>query len=50
MLTAKYSEKGYTKPRTTTFIRSDGSTGTNTITVWTEKGRVFLHTLFNKSN
>lgn len=46
MLTAKYSEKGYTKPRTTVFTRSDGSQGTNTITVWTEKGREFLHKTF----
>lgn len=48
MLTAKYSEKGYTKPRTTTYTRSDGSQGTNTITVWTEKGRAFLHKVFTK--
>ena len=46
MLTAKYSEKGYTKPRTTVFTHSDGSQGTNTITVWTEKGREFLHKTF----
>lgn len=46
MLTAKYCEKGYTKSRTTTFTRSDGSQGTNTITVWTEKGRAFLHKIF----
>lgn len=50
MLTAKYSGKGYTKPRTTTYTRSDGSQGTNTITVWTEKGRAFLHHLFVKQN
>ncbi len=48
MLTAKYSEKGYTKPRTTTYTRSDGSQGTNTITVWSEKGRAFLHKVFTK--
>lgn len=46
MLTAKYSENGYTKPRTTVYTRSDGSQGTNTITVWTEKGREFLHKTF----
>ena len=46
MLTAKYSEKGYTKPRTTVYPRSDGSQGTNTITVWTELGRAFLHNVF----
>lgn len=46
MLTAKYCEKGYTKPRTTTYTRSDGSQGTNTITVWTEADRTFLHRVF----
>lgn len=48
MLTAKYCGKGYTKPRTTTYTRSDGSQGTNTITVWTELGRAFLHKVFTK--
>ena len=43
LLTAKYSEKGYTKSRTYQFTRNDGSIGTSTTTVWTEKGRAFLH-------
>lgn len=47
MLTAKHCGKGYTKTRTQTFTRSDGSTGTNTITVWTEAGRLFIHELLN---
>lgn len=47
MLTAKYCEHGYTKPRTHQFTRNDGSVGTSTTTVWTEKGRVFLHNMFN---
>lgn len=47
MLTAKYCEHGYTKPRTHQFTRNDGSVGTNTTTVWTEKGRAFLHKVFN---
>ena len=46
MLTARYCEKGYTKNRTTVYTCSDGSQGTNTITVWTEKGRAFLHKVF----
>lgn len=46
MLTAKYSDKGYTKTRTSTYTRSDGSQGTNSITVWTELGRAFLHKVF----
>lgn len=47
MLTAKYCEHGYTKPRTHQFTRNDGSIGTSTTTVWTEKGRAFLHKVFN---
>lgn len=43
LLTSKYQAKGYTKPRTHHYTSKDGSTGTNTITVWTEKGRAFLH-------
>lgn len=50
MLTAKYCEHGYTKPRTHQFTRNDGSIGTSTTTVWTEKGRVFLHDMFNLKN
>ena len=46
MLTSRYSENGYTKPRTTVYTRSDGSQGTNTITVWSESGRAFLHKVF----
>lgn len=45
MLTAKYCERGYTKPRTYQFTRSDGTVGTNTTTVWTEKGHQWLHEL-----
>ena len=46
MLTAKYCGKDYTKARTHTY--TDEVTGvqrTNTITVWTEKGRKFIHEL-----
>jgi prophage antirepressor-like protein len=46
LLTAKYCGCDYTKPRTHSYTRNDGSTGTSTTTVWTEKGRAFLHTLF----
>ena len=46
LITAKYSERGYTKTRTHAYVRSDGSQGTNSITVWTELGRLFLHDLF----
>ena len=47
LLTSKYSGKGYTKPRTQKFTRNDGSVGTNTTTVWTEKGRAFLHNILS---
>lgn len=43
--TADYCGKGYTKSRTYTYTRSDGSKGSNCITVWTEKGREFLLTI-----
>lgn len=43
MLTSKYQGNGYTNVRTHTFTHSDGRQGTNSITVWTEKGRKFLH-------
>lgn len=48
LLTAKYSAKGYTKTRTHTYICSSGEQGTNTITVWTETGRAFLHAITKK--
>lgn len=49
MLTSKFSELGYTKSRTNFFTLNDGSLGTNIITVWTEKGRQWLHDLHNNS-
>jgi len=45
LLYAGYDNKGYSKPRTHHYTKSDGSTGTNTITVWTELGRKFIHEL-----
>lgn len=47
LLTAKYSSNGYTKPRTQSGIDDFGNAWSNTITVWTEQGRKFLHELFN---
>lgn len=47
VLTADYADKGYTK--TKTHKRVDNITGetiTTIYTVWTEKGRHFLHTIF----
>jgi Rha family phage regulatory protein len=48
ILYARYQDKGDTKPRTHHYTHSDGTTGTNTITVWTEKGRKFIHELIKK--
>lgn len=49
LLYTNYSGKGYTKTKTESFTRNDGSIGTNTYTVWTEVGRAFLHSLFKVS-
>ena len=43
--TADYCNKGYTKTRTFYYERTDGTKGSNCITVWTEKGRDFLLTI-----
>ena len=47
MMTAPYCDKGYTKTRTSTGENNSGGTWSKTITVWTEKGRKFLHELLN---
>jgi phage antirepressor YoqD-like protein len=49
ILYAKHRGKGYTGSRTHHYTRSDGTTGTNTITVWTENGRAFVHSLFGSN-
>lgn len=46
---AKYDGKGYTKSVTRTFTRSDGTTGSQMQTVFTEKGRKFIHELLNSN-
>lgn len=43
-LTAKYAGNGYTTTRTARFFHKDGTPDASTSTVWTEIGRVFLHT------
>lgn len=48
MLTAKYCGQNYTKTRTHSYTRQDGTQGTSSITVWTERGRLFLHQLTAK--
>ena len=46
---AKYDGKGYTKSVTRTFTRTDGTTGSQMQTVFTEKGRKFIHELLNSN-
>lgn len=46
LLTAKYDGNGYTKSVPRTYTKSDGTTGTQMQTVWTSKGREFIHSLF----
>lgn len=43
-----YQNKGYTKTETHTYTDSLGQTHTSMLTVWTEKGREFIHELMNK--
>lgn len=47
LLKAKYQGKDYTKSITRTYTKSDGTTGSQMQTVWTEKGRLFIHELLN---
>lgn len=48
VLTHKYQDKGYTKTNTYNYPKSDGTLGTRIQTEWTEKGRRFIHELYNK--
>lgn len=45
LLYSEYCGKDYTKTRTTTFIKGNGEVSSSMITVWTEKGRRWLHSL-----
>lgn len=45
LLYARYDGKGYTKSIPRTYTKSDGTTGSQMQTVWTEKGRLFIHNL-----
>jgi prophage antirepressor-like protein len=46
MLYSLYQGEDYSKTRTHHFNYSDGTPGTNIISVWTERGRAFVHQLF----
>lgn len=47
LLTARYQNKSLASTRTHSFTRSTGTPKTNIYTVWTEKGRAFIHSLLN---
>lgn len=48
LLYAKHQNKGYTKTKTHTYVDALGNPGTQMQTVWTEKGRKFIHELMNE--
>lgn len=48
LLYAKYQAKGYMKTRTHTYTCSNGRVKTMITSVWTEAGRMFLHSLLKK--
>ena len=43
ILYANYQGKGYVQTRTTEYKKSNGSVGTKPLTVWTQKGRMFIY-------
>lgn len=43
ILYADYQGKGYVRTKTTEYTKSNGSVGTKPLTVWTQKGRMFLY-------
>lgn len=43
LLYGKYKGLGYTRSETSYFRRKDGTEGTNLLTKWTQKGRLFLY-------
>lgn len=47
VLYSKYQDKNFTKTNTYTYIDSHGEQRTSMQTTWTEKGRFFIHELFN---
>ena len=47
VLYTQFLDKGFAKSHTVPYMKTDGTTGTNTQTVWTEKGRKFIHEIFN---
>lgn len=50
VLYAKYEDKGYAKTTTYTYTDSHNETRTSINTVWTEKGREFIHGIIDKQS
>lgn len=50
LLYSKYQDRGFTKTKTFTFQDPDNVTRTSMQTVWTEKGRLFIHKALKKEN
>lgn len=46
----KYQDKGYMKTKTYTYDKKDGRIGTMLTSVWTEAGRMFIHSLAGSGN
>lgn len=49
VLYANHQNCGYTTTRTSTYLDHEGNKQTNINTVWTEKGRNFIHSLYKKN-
>ena len=49
VLYAQYQNKGYTKTRTHSYYDKENNQHTSIQTVWTEKGRQFIHTKMNRA-
>lgn len=47
LLYSQYQNKGYTKTKTHTYFDSSGQSHAQIQTYWTQKGRKFLHSMFN---
>lgn len=50
LLKHKYQNRGYTKTHTHHFTHSSGEPGTTMSTVWTEKGREWIHSLLKSKS
>ena len=49
LLYREHKGKGYTESETTEYIKSNGSVGTNMLTKWRQKGRLFLYELLKEN-